>query len=700
MNRRNILPDSFKWKIIMLSTVGFLGICLIVGVTKYFDLSKGHAIQVGSAGQDMVKLILQQELGVVNYIHNNDPTLIDNIKQLQTLLKEKFLELRDMTTDPEILHMVSEAEKNEENFTDIFTSISVCLTRMGREKEDLAAEMQKIDSLIANINGLINFQETELAMEGEVLPPSMEALRRIIKDIADQVKHRLIIIQNLFINADALRFEESREIIKKEMNQNGNIMSSILDSVQEAEYKDIWHSLGNSFTSLTEMEGMIFTTWQENKVLREQVSSQADVSRKTVEHIAALSGRNLDGLTKRINAAGLIISILSLTALVAISIFIIRNILNTLGGEPKLMADIAYEISMGNLSNNLKNAEREEKGLYASMKQMSGNLRQIIESISTSTSGVLDSSERLSSVSRQMTEAAESLSGETSTTVSAAEDIHSNIQSVVTSAENMLRRGRESSLQSEEMAQDVNSVAAAIEEMTASINEVGKNCAQAQVISGKAKEQSEKSSVLIKELDITAKEVGNIVNIITEITEQTKLLALNATIEAARAGEAGKGFAVVANEVKNLAVQTAGATEKIVNQINKMQERTTGAVEAITFITSHTDDVYSVNADIAVAVDEQHGAISEISQTLSTAASRTNTVSRNIRELVANLEQEVVEKIQTAATGVKNIFTNTQKTNQVAMDMAQGATVVNSSAEELTLLAANQNEQVAKFKLG
>ncbi len=212
----------------------------------------------------------------------------------------------------------------------------------------------------------------------------------------------------------------------------------------------------------------------------------------------------------------------------------------------------------------------------------------------------------------------------------AASEMTKMSQSMAVSAEDTAGRTRTVASASDLASSSVNAVATATEELTASINEISRQVSDAASIAGEAVSEAERTNQMVTSLNEAASRIGAIVDLINDIAGQTNLLALNATIEAARAGDAGKGFAVVASEVKNLAAQTAKATEEISEQIKAVQEETGNAVGAIGGITVTIGKINSIATMISAAVEEQGAATDEISRSVRQAADGAQEVLQNI----------------------------------------------------------------------
>ena len=228
-----------------------------------------------------------------------------------------------------------------------------------------------------------------------------------------------------------------------------------------------------------------------------------------------------------------------------------------------------------------------------------------------------------------------SVRGVVDNVTSASGQVQSTAQSMSQTAEQTSKKTSAVAAATDQAANNVQTVASAAEELTASIQEIGRQVAQSTKIASDAADQARTTNQEVGALAEAAQKIGDVVTMIQDIAEQTNLLALNATIEAARAGEAGKGFAVVASEVKQLATQTAKATEQIGQQINEIQNATGGAVDAIAKITSTIEEVHGIANGIAAAVEEQSSATQEISRNVQEASASTSEVSANIGDVTS-----------------------------------------------------------------
>jgi ABC-type transporter Mla subunit MlaD len=215
---------------------------------------------------------------------------------------------------------------------------------------------------------------------------------------------------------------------------------------------------------------------------------------------------------------------------------------------------------------------------------------------------------------------------------------------------------------------NVQTVASAAEELSSSIAEITRQVTRSSDVSGRAAADARHTDKLVATLADNARTIGDVVGLISSIAGQTNLLALNATIEAARAGDAGKGFAVVASEVKNLASQTARATEDISEQIRTIQAATGEAVGAIRGIVGTIGEVSEISAAIAAAVTEQGAAT-----------------------------QEIARNVQQAAAGTREVTENIARVSQSATDTGGAAAQVADAATELSRRSGQLSEEMGRF---
>ena len=235
----------------------------------------------------------------------------------------------------------------------------------------------------------------------------------------------------------------------------------------------------------------------------------------------------------------------------------------------------------------------------------------------------------------------ETLSG----VVEVAGQVNVSTQDMTAGAHQMTQGAEESSAQigavaaaAEQVSRNVQTVAAGAEEMGASIREIATNANEAAKVAQAATAVAESTNVTVARLGTSSQEIGTVVKVITSIAEQTNLLALNATIEAARAGEAGKGFAVVASEVKDLAQETAKATEDIARRVVAIQADTASAVEAIAEISTIIANINDYQLTIASAVEEQTATTNEMSRSVAEAATGSGEIAANISGVAVTAE--------------------------------------------------------------
>lgn len=375
------------------------------------------------------------------------------------------------------------------------------------------------------------------------------------------------------------------------------------------------------------------------------VSAAYQEHRKAVDEMVALSSAAFEEL----NAAAQVVdrapkrlllglSVLIVALLCGIAVLVIRSVLSSLGRTLEVLETAAA----GDLTVRTGVETKDEFGQIAqALDTFLAELRVSMASLGRNADDLSSTADSLAEVSESMSAGAEETAIQADVVARATDGVNGNVQSV----------------------------AAAAEQMNASILEIRQNASEAARVAAEAVGAAEQTNGVISRLGGSSAEIGAVINTITSIAEQTNLLALNATIEAARAGEAGKGFAVVANEVKELAKQTAAATEDISRRIQVIQNDTRSAVTALEDISQVVSRISAAQNVIASAVEEQ------------------STTSLRIHQNLAE-----------AAEGASEIVDNVSGVATAAAETTQGAVRTQSAAAELSRMAGLLQDMLRRFR--
>jgi methyl-accepting chemotaxis protein len=377
--------------------------------------------------------------------------------------------------------------------------------------------------------------------------------------------------------------------------------------------------------------------WEDIQVANDITDGAVGAAKETLIAESIAAEEELTAAISRTQTISLLIALAALALIAVVGILTMRSITRPVSRVKASLEALAT----GDLTVASGVRAKDEVGLMAAaLDAAQESLREVLAGVVSSADAVAASSEELSASSAQISASAEETSAQSGVVSGAAEEV----------------------------SRSVATVAAGAEQMGASIREIASNAAEASEVASRAVTAAETTTATVAKLGESSAEIGNVVKVITSIAEQTNLLALNATIEAARAGEAGKGFAVVANEVKELAQETAKATEDIARRVQAIQGDTTAAVAAIEEISQIVAQISDRQTTIASAVEEQ--------------TATTNEMARSVQE---------------AANGSTQIADNITGVSAAADSTTQALTQTRTAVDELSRMASDLRTNVGRF---
>ena len=383
---------------------------------------------------------------------------------------------------------------------------------------------------------------------------------------------------------------------------------------------------------------------------------------------------SMDDLDRNLRATMMTGALIVLIGLAVMSIIFVVTIRRQVSRPVLDVSGRLLKMAEGNFTGEFDQTSLERKdemgAMARAMAKLNSDLRKSLGDVRNGVSTLASASTELTSIAQGMTRSSADTSERATMVAAAAEEMSANSMSVSSGME--------------QTANNLQSVAAATEEMTATMADVAGNTDKARGTTQQAVAQAERVTGTMRELGRAAQEIGKVTETITSISNQTNLLALNATIEAARAGAAGKGFAVVATEIKELAQQTAMATEEIKAKISGIQSSTRGAVTDIESISSVIRDVSELVGAISAAIDEQSVATRDIAMNISQGT-------RGV--------QEANDRVAQTAEAALSVARDIAGVDQAGQEMNEGSSQVHIAASELSRLAEQLQSMLARFKV-
>jgi methyl-accepting chemotaxis protein len=537
-------------------------------------------------------------------------------------------------------------------------------------KDRLKTFLQSVDAYKSNLIDYSKLEDVKIQLSSDGLV-YFDGYEELIRSGVLRVDE-MILLANILHAGVGAYFERPTE---QRRQQNEANLKRFSDSVAR------WQELISNSDDLTAKYDQIMARLTGIKANFEQFNTQVEgqneltARRKAIEtDISTITNQvGLEiakTLTNVKRVSRLIILVAMFSAMVLGTFYALiatRSITDPIRDVTMGLKDVAE--GDGDLTKRLDIDVKNELGELASWFNIFiDKMGAMIKDVAQNAQQLDSSSSELYGVSTGMSESAGNMSQQTTSVAGAAEEMSTTMTSVANS--------------SQQAAANLNLVAAAAEEMTVSVAEIAANSEKAHAITDKAVSKVESTSARVHQLGNAAAAIGRVTEVITEISEQTNLLALNATIEAARAGEAGKGFAVVANEIKELASQTAKATQDIKVKIDDIQQSTAATVTEIGEITEVIGEVNDTVGIIATAVEEQSATTREIAGNISQA-------SLGIKEVDESVAQISVVS-STIASDIASVNTD-------AGGMSDSSSKVRNNADELSTLASQLNSVVGHF---
>jgi methyl-accepting chemotaxis protein len=471
--------------------------------------------------------------------------------------------------------------------------------------------------------------------------------------------------------------------IERETEEYAPKLRELVDGATSEQDKRLLAAVDQTSAAVRNANARVIGLWKQSKMkeawsqycfeARPAVAMLDSAIEKLVEYrraqgdsLVETSSRTMTWVQVVLIAMGVMIALVAIPA----SAFLARDVTRPVAAVIEHLDKVARGDVSGDVTRDLVERRDEAGELASATQKLIGNLRPIIQRVSDGVQTLSAASTELSAVSGDMTAGSRKTHERTDAATKAAGEMSSGMMKLASGME--------------QASSSLTAVAAATEQMTATIGEIAANSERARHITGDATRQAGQASDLMNELGKAAQRIGEVTETISNISAQTNLLALNATIEAARAGSAGKGFAVVANEIKDLASQTAAATEDIKARVSGIQSSTAATIADIAGISKTVREVSEIVSSIATAIEEQAAVTKDIAGNIAQASMG-----------VMNATSQVARSSEVSTQIAGDIET----VNRAAGEAASGSVQVQTGADELSKLAEQLRHSVQQFTL-
>ncbi|MBN2751622.1 MAG: HAMP domain-containing protein [Rhodospirillaceae bacterium] len=498
-------------------------------------------------------------------------------------------------------------------------------------RQDYLDTLKKTFAIAPRLASTINYAlDQAITSDPDLVQPLLSVERQLARTRAFMMR--------VLLTNDANDMEQQKRSLQTtrsavEISQKlaaGGALEDILESVAN-EMKG-YDQLARHLIDVTSRSNALW--YEQARTVRQDMNA---ATTKTVAHLLTSSQGNIDQSTASLTSASSVL--INVAALVLIVVIALNMLTVRLVARPIVtVTNVMDTLAKGDHTVDVPYRDQSDEvgGIAKAVQVFKENAQRLeIMTAEQRTQQARAEAEKKQAMNALADAMEVSVKGIAESVSAAATQMHNTASALTSIAQETSSQATSVAAATEQASNNVETVASAAEELTTSIQEIGRQVSAASSIALSAVEQTIKTNGIVTDLAQAASRIGEVINLITDIANQTNLLALNATIEAARAGDAGKGFAVVAGEVKNLANQTARATEDIAQQIGGVQESTREAVSAIQSISSTIEEISGIQATIASAVEEQSAATNEIARNVEQAASGTRDVSVHITHVTS-----------------------------------------------------------------
>lgn len=758
-------------KIVTKVFLGFLLVILIFGIACGIGFWSMRFVQKG------ITSLAYEFIPETNLAHKIETYLLaamDDFDSYALSFNNKYYKIGMKNFE-----MLKDHVKNTKNFSDRFESlaklkdgIKLLSPLLENYETNIKQTYEAVESITQNWKKMDEFAHQFLTNCWEYLEVQENSFKQDLehpsKEILEGRILKISLINKIIDKGNIIRVNNFKAQAKRDATSMKNVieMFNEIDSAisvirKHTKREENLQQLDRIKASASGYRDVMKNTEEKLQTIETLMQRRSEISNEIVQVSKDISETGINRTIQLANDSVKLLSKLTIVMMICFGVSIITGFLvalfitNSIKKPIRKVVEFTNRLGKGDLSSELVVETTDEIGEMANnLNESVRNFKSIIKELADTTHNLSGSSEELASISSQMAASTEEMNSQANMVASSSEEVNTSVGMVASAAEELSATVSDIASMTEEMSStfqtvaqssiktadnvrlmaqsaenisiQINTIASSVEEMTASLNEVAKNTAKASRVSQNANQKTHEINSRMKTLVSASKKIGKIVSVIKDIADQTNMLALNATIEAAGAGDAGKGFAVVAGEVKELAKQSADATDEIAGHIDEIQKSTNDAVQAIEEINTVINEIAGINELIAASVEEQTATAGEISKSVATVAmtvkqvagnanessklvtdiakstdetSKTaNQIARNIDELVKGVK-EVARSSNEGARGVNEISKNISAIGQASKQVAIGASQTNESSKELARMATVLTQIIGRFKL-